>query len=214
MSPISPNRPQPPLPHLRAKSIAASAAPWPTALDAGRRTRLCRLAGSRWIRCRDGAAAVEFALIVFPLFALLVAILQIGVVFLAQQQLESAVEKSARALLTGQTQRGGLTEAQFAATICARLTALFDCSKVMFDVQTARDFPSADVSSPTLAYDANGNIANVWKYNPGAAGDVVVLRVFYQFPVIVGPLRFNLANLSNGKRLLIATAVFEAESYS
>ena len=45
-------------------------------------------------------------------------------------------------------------------------------------------------------------------------GSIVVLRVLYQFPVIPGPLSFNLANLSNGARLLMATSVFEVEPYN
>ncbi|MBY6239864.1 TadE/TadG family type IV pilus assembly protein [Methylosinus sp. Sm6] len=173
-----------------------------------------RSAGVRFFGCRRGAAAIEFALVATPLFALLIGILQIGVVFLAQQQLETAVEKSARTVLTGSAQKSGLTQAQFASALCANLTVLFSCSQVMVDLRSASAFSAADTSAPTLTYDASGNVTNSWSFDMGSAGAVMVLRVMYQFPVVGGPLNVSLANLGNGKRLLMATAVFQVEPYS
>jgi len=164
--------------------------------------------------CRRGAAIVEFAFIAAPLFAALIAICQIGVVFLAQQELESAVEKSARTLLTGEVQQNGLNQTQFSAKVCGGLTALFTCSQVMIDLQTVSAFASVDTSAPALTYDSSGNVTNSWKFQTGGVGSILVLRVIYQFPVVGGPLGFNLANLPNGKRLLMATAVFQVEPYS
>ena len=37
------------------------------------------------------------------------------------------------------------------------------------------------------------------------------MQVMYQWPVFLGPLGFNLSNLPNNKRLLMATAVFRIE---
>ena len=77
-----------------------------------------RPSGAGLLACRRGTAIVEFAFIAAPLFAVLIAICQVGVVFLAQQELESAVEKSARTLLTGEVQKSGLTQAQFTTKVC------------------------------------------------------------------------------------------------
>ncbi|BGE84107.1 pilus assembly protein [Methylosinus sp. 3S-1] len=165
--------------------------------------------------CRRGAAVIEFGFVAAPLFALLVGILQIGVVFLAQQQLETAVEKSARTVFTGNVQKAGVTQAQFASALCANLTVLFNCSQVMVDLRSAgNEFSAADTSVPTFTYDAAGNVTNSWSFDPGGTGKVVVLRVMYQFPVVGGPLNLALANLGNGKRLLMATAVFQVENFS
>lgn len=173
-----------------------------------------RYAVARALACRRGAAAIEFGFVAAPLFALLVGILQIGVVFLAQQQLETAVEKSARTVLTGNVQKAGLTSAQFASALCANLTVLFKCSQVMVDMQSASAFSAASTSAPTFTYDADGNVTNTWSFETGSAHAVMVLRVMYQFPVVGGPLNVALANLGNGKRLLMATAVFQVEPYS
>jgi Flp pilus assembly protein TadG len=173
-----------------------------------------RFVGARAFGCRRGVAAIEFGLVAAPLFALLIGILQIGVVFLAQQQLETAVEKSARTVLTGSVQKAGVTQAQFAAALCANLTVLFSCPQVMVDLRSAAAFSAANTSSPTFTYDADGNVSNTWSFETGSAGTVMVLRVMYQFPVVGGPLNVGLANLGNGKRLLMATAVFQVEPYS
>ncbi|WP_018265255.1 TadE/TadG family type IV pilus assembly protein [Methylosinus sp. LW4] len=173
-----------------------------------------RARGAGLLACRRGGAIVEFAFIAAPLFAILIAICQVGVVFLAQQELESAVEKSARTLLTGAVQKGGLDQTQFKNTVCGGLTALFTCTQVMVDLQSASAFSSVDTSAPTLTYDSSGNVTNSWKFQTGGVGSILVLRVIYQFPVVGGPLGFNLANLPNGKRLLMATAVFQVEPYS
>lgn len=160
-----------------------------------------------------GSTAVEFGLIAIPFIGILVAIIQLGVVCLAQQELETAVEKTARTLLTGSAQTSNLTQSQFAASVCANLPALFTCNKVMIDLRSATSFSSADTSTPTLTYDSNGNVTNTWSYTPGASGSIMVLRVLYQFPVVPMPLGMKLANLSNNTRLLMATAVFQAEPF-
>ncbi|MBI1866832.1 MAG: pilus assembly protein [Methylocystis sp.] len=166
-----------------------------------------------FLRRRDGAVAVEFAMVALPFLALIIAILQIGIVFLAQQELETAVEQSSRLVLTGQAQQQNLSQSNFAAKVCDSLPALFACANLMIDMQTASSFANANASAPTLNFDANGQVTNKWQYQKGNQGDIVVMRVMYQWPVFLGPLGFNLSNLSNGNRLLTATAVFKNEPY-
>jgi len=164
-----------------------------------------------FLRDRRGVTAIEFAMIGLPFIALLVVMFEIGIVCFAQQELETAVEQSARIVLTGQTKN--VSQAQFSNKVCGYLPALFTCSGIMIDLQSATNFASANTSTPTLTYDADGKVTNTWTYNTGTKGDVMVLRVLYQFPIWPGPLAFNLPNLANGKRLLIATAVFQNEPY-
>lgn len=164
-------------------------------------------------RSRDGAVAVEFAIISLPFIAVLFATVQTAVVFFAAQTLESVVEESSRLLLTGQAQSTGMTQTQFQTAVCANVPALFTCSGLMIDVQTASSFTSANTGTPTLTFNGSGQVTNTWQYQPGNPGDIVVVRVMYQWPVLLGPMNFTLANLSNGNRLLMATAVFKNEQY-
>ena len=48
---------------------------------------------------------------------------------------------------------------------------------------------------------------------PRGPGDIVVVRLFYQWPLYVTGLGYNIANLSGSKRLLAATAAFCNEPY-
>ena len=50
-------------------------------------------------------------------------------------------------------------------------------------------------------------------YSPGDVGDIVVVSLYYQWPIYVSMLGNNLANLNGGNRLLTATAVFRVEPY-
>jgi Flp pilus assembly protein TadG len=169
--------------------------------------------GREFAQSRDGAVAIEFALVSLPFLAIVIALFQLGILFLAQQELETAVEKTGRLVLTGQAQTQSLTQSDFSKKVCASLPALFNCPDVMVDMQTATSFADADTSAPKLTYDAQGKVSNTWLYRAGTPGDIVVLRVMYLWPTFLGPLNFKLANLSNGKRLLMATAVFKNESY-
>jgi len=83
----------------------------------------------------------------------------------------------------------------------------------MIDVQTAGSFSNANTSMPGLTFNQQGQVTNTWQYQPGNPGDIVVVRVMYQWPVFLGPLSFNLSNLSNGKRLLMSSAAFKNEPY-
>ncbi len=61
--------------------------------------------------------------------------------------------------------------------------------------------------------DANGNLVQNFQYSPGGPGDIVVVRIMYQWPVYVSLLGLNLSDMSGGKRLLMATAAFRNEPF-
>jgi Flp pilus assembly protein TadG len=171
----------------------------------------------RWPRCssfarhQDGGAALEFAIVAAPAIALMLAILQTALAFFAGQLLETAVVDSSRLILTGQASSNGWSQSQFQTQVCNTVTVLFSCSGIMVDVTTADTFSSANTSMPTLTFNAQGNVSNTWNYTIGGPGDIVVMRVMYQWPVFLGPLGLSLSNESNGNLLLMATAVFKNE---
>jgi Flp pilus assembly protein TadG len=185
------------------------------------RTRLAtcasRLAATdavrRLLRQQEGAAAVEFSLVAAPFLALTFAILETATVFFAGQTLESAVADAGRLIMTGQAQSQGLNESTFKDAVCSKIYGLFDCQGGIYvDVKTYTSFASVDTSSPI---DANGNFnSSNFGYQPGGPSDIVVVRLFYQWPVYVSLLGFNLADISGGKRLLVATAAFRNEPYT
>jgi Flp pilus assembly protein TadG len=171
-----------------------------------RRSRCAAFAGDT-----RGATAVEFALVGAPFLALIIALIQTFLVFFAQEMLESVVRQSARLVMTGQVQAQQMTASTFQQTVCNQVVILFNCSGLMVDMQVASAWSSTNTAMPTLTFNSNGTISNTWQFNPGNAGDIVVLRVMYVWPVILGPLGFNLSNLSNGNRLIMSSAAFQNE---
>jgi Flp pilus assembly protein TadG len=177
--------------------------------------------------CQKGATALEFALVAAPFLALLVALFETALVFFAQRVLDEVTEEASRYILTGQAQQSNVTQSQFLNYVCtgqtpnntptdyspALVNALFNCNNLMVNIENYSNFASANTASPTLSFNQNGTVSNTWNYSPGTPGSIVVVQVMYQWPIILGPLGFNLSNLSNGNRLLVSTAVFRNEPY-
>jgi Flp pilus assembly protein TadG len=164
----------------------------------------------RFRRNRRGSAAVEFALVAPVFFALLFAIIETAIVFFASQVLETITQNSARMILTGQAQTAAYTQAQFQTYVCSQIPALFTCANVYVDVESYSAFTGVTINSQI---DTSKNFVNNMQYNPGGPGDIVVVRLFYQWPLFVTGLGYNISNLAGSKRLLVATAAFRNEPY-
>lgn len=164
----------------------------------------------RFGRNRRGSAAVEFALVAPVFIALLFAILETGFMFFASQVLETGVQDNARLILTGQAQSSAMTQAQFKTNVCNSVSTLFSCSGIYVDVRSFTSFTTLTLTSPL---DANKNFVDNTQYTPGNSGDIVVVRVFYQWPLYVTSLGFNMANMAGNYRLLTATAAFRNEPF-
>jgi len=168
----------------------------------------------RFLRREDGAVAVEFGLVMLPFLAIMFAIMETALVFFASQTLETAVADSARLILTGQAQSQSLTQATFKNAVCARIYGLFDCQNgVYVNVQTYSSFGSITYTPPL---DSNNNlVSSNFVYQPGGPGDIVVVQLFYQWPIYVSLMNLSsLSNMSGNKRLLVATAAFRNEPYN
>jgi Flp pilus assembly protein TadG len=177
--------------------------------------RLARRASPRrFARHQRGAVAVEFGLILLPFLALMFGIMETALVFFADQTLETAVADSARLIMTGQAQTQNLTAATFKNAVCARIYGLFNCQAgVYVNVQTYSSFGSITYTPPI---DTSGNLKTTsFVYQPGGPGDIVVVQLFYQWPIYVSLMNLgNLSNMSGNNRLLVATAAFRNEPYN
>jgi hypothetical protein len=191
----------------------------------------------RFRRSEDGAAAVEFAFIAVPFFALVFAIFELSMIFFGTQMLETATADSARLILTGQQQTednkpkaDGTSKttaeklAAFKKGLCdpapagdrSMLSYLFDCSKIKVDVMSYGCFTGADMTTPTSTFATFTE-----RYQPGSPGNVVVVRVMYpwdtsviNWPIdLVRRLNMNFSNMGTGKRLLMAVTAFRNEPF-
>jgi Flp pilus assembly protein TadG len=172
----------------------------------------------RFRRNRRGSAAVEFALVAPVFFALLFAIIETALTFFAGQVLETGIQDSGRQLYTHQLQDKGLSAAQQAAwfkqDLCDRVKVLLTCP-LDVDVRFYAPGTAITISDPIDAlgnYDGSGL---VFQLPPSGSQATVVVRSFYQWPLFVTGLGYNIANIgrgtSNSKKLLAATTAFHVE---
>ena len=182
--------------------------------DLARHLRRCARELSRFRRSGRGTTAVEFALIAPVFLATLIAVLQTCVFVFAQQTLQNAAMQAGRLIMTGQVQNGNVTQSQFQNDVCPMIKPLFNCNALMVDVQSYSSFSGADTSTPSLTYNGQGQVTNSWSYNPGTPGQVVIVRLIYQWSVVGGPLGFILSNLPNSYSEMMGISAFRVEPYS
>ena len=117
------------------------------------------------IRNRDGAAALEFALVMIPFLALTLAIIETTVMAFTDAVLQNAVTEAARMVRTGQSSvTGGGGASAFSTAVCNQLNGLVDCANLVFDLRSFTSFSAISIPVP----DANGGTAGA-VYNTGAS---------------------------------------------
>lgn len=170
--------------------------------------RLQRLA-VRFARARDGATAVEFALIALPFFALLFGIMELGLLFVLSTTLDNATMKVSRTIRTGNSPPP--TAQSFKNKVCQELGWLAtDCASNLFvDVDTFATFDEIVTPKPI---DANGVVKD-GDYTPGQTSQIMLVRVFYQWSLIAPLVTQAKQNVAGGKTLITSTTTFRNEPY-
>ena len=181
-------------------------------------------------RDKTAGAAIEFALIAPMVISLILATLQLVLVFLAQAALETACEGSARYVLTGQAQTNfqGVYDSnnnlittpqqQFYNYVCAQMPSFMGCGYLFADVTSGASYSTVTLGEPTWTFDSKGNVTNTFSYNPGTQGAIVVVRLYYFWPVI-SIFGFNITSVTDTNAnsamydVLIATSVAKTEGY-
>jgi Flp pilus assembly protein TadG len=169
----------------------------------------------RWKAFREdrrGVAAVEFALIAMPFFVMTFGMIEIIMIFIMNITLDYGVQEAARRVRTGELQNAGENLASFKTTVCGELHDLMDCDgKLTIDVRTFDSFTATELETPI---DDEGEFKDDgMTFQPGAANQIVIVRAFYQWPLITPVISAPLSNMSNGRRLLVATAAFRNEPF-
>ncbi len=180
----------------------------PARLQAARR-RACRA----FVRDERGVTAIEFGILALPFFAIIGAILETAIVFLASQVLDSAVQDSGRLIRTGQAQLNNYTAADFQTAICSELFSMFNCANLQIKVSTITDFASATVVSPIDNSQATAPWTLVPAYCPGVGKNIIMVQAYYKWPVILNFDGFDLQSSPDGTRLLGAVRVFQNEPF-
>lgn len=168
----------------------------------------------RFARARQGATAVEFAFVAAPFLLLLFAIIELALVFVVTTGLDGATTEAARQIRTGAFQQaGGGSRTTFKTLVCNNLPALPNsCDDNLFvDVRTFNTFAdlSANMAQPGATFSESKTC-----FSPGAARDIVLVRVYYRWPLVTPGITAVFADLGGDKRLLSSVAVFRNEPYN
>lgn len=184
-----------------------------------------------FVRAADGATAVEFALVAFPFFLLIFAILEIAMVFMISTTLESSMSRSARTIRTGELQTGNAARStprtptqlagDFKSTICANLGWLEGscASNLSVDVRTFTQFNSVDNNDPiNTSTNSSGQTVRTFNsgaltFTPGGPQDIVLVRAFYRYQVLTPLMNPGLVELAGGENLITTSTVFRNEPY-
>ena len=170
----------------------------------------------RFARDERGAEALEFALVSFPFIALVLGILELGMIFLISTTLENATMDASRRIRTGELQTaGGSVQTAFMDTICGEMTwmgTVTACEATLsVDVRTLTAFQNAGLPDPVT-----GKVFNkaALTFVPGNANDIVLVRAYYPWTLFTPSLDGNLYQLANGQTLIKSTATFRNEPYT
>lgn len=140
------------------------------------RAIMTRPSGRGFFAKDDGAAAVEFAMVALPFLALTVGILEIGVDYFFNSQIDYATQAAVEDIRSGRVQAQALTASSFKSTLlCPRLPGL-TCESLIVNVATIK------VWSDWNAYAGPVNPA-VQNWCPGASADRVLVQVAYPVPL-------------------------------
>jgi Flp pilus assembly protein TadG len=188
----------------------------------------------RLFRSKDGAAAIEFALLAIPYFIIVFAIIETFVAYTAEQLVANAVDTMGRKLRTGNitynhtTTTNNKTEAEFRRLFCGEISILIQCSeaeittraqtnKLWIDVRSYNEFSNMPTTLPMNASGDLDTSTTSISYAPGGPGTKNMLRAYYKWDIITDLLRPYISNVrpTQGSKyfLIVETSVFKNEDY-
>lgn len=165
---------------------------------------------SRFVHFRtdeNGATIVEFAMLAFPFFVLIFAIIETSLFFFANQYLETAVDDTMRLFRTGQL-GPATTDEIFKRELCGRINVLFDCDEIRTDVQVSNRFDQ--LLDPDPLDDEGEFIPGGFAQN--CARCVVQISASYKWPVYTNFPARNVENASDFT-LMNVVAVSQTEPF-
>jgi Flp pilus assembly protein TadG len=165
----------------------------------------------RFGAARQGATAVEFALIAPAFIATLFAIIQTTLYLFAQQTLQTAAVQAGRLIMTGSAQTSGLTASQFQNDVCPLVSAVFTCGNLVINVQNYSSFSSASTAAPAVY--SSGSTLSSGSYSLGTQGEIMVVQISYPWPVFGIPIGSVLSNTGYGTTQMMGVSAFRVEPY-
>jgi Flp pilus assembly protein TadG len=179
------------------------------------------------IKNEEGVAAVELALIAPAFFLLMIGIVEVFLIMLAQNVMESSTFAASRGGKTGYMMVSKTREETILEILKQQAGSLLDTSKVTINSKSYAEF--SNIGQPEPFVDANGNgvrdlnenytdvnangqyDTDMGSLGPGAAGQIVVYTVNYPWPIFTPMMQQFFG--TNGILNLSARTVVRNEPY-
>lgn len=183
---------------------------------------------------RNGATAIEFAILIVPFMLVVFATMETFIAFTAEQLAANAVDKLARDVRTGAITFGmgrpatDMTETQFRQAFCDEVSVLIKCTsteaatpdKLYIDFEEVASFSDIQTDIPRVSSDSYSDLdTTAFSFTPGNTSAINSLRIYYRWEVTTDILRPLIANLtrdgddSPSEFLIVATTAFRNEAY-
>jgi len=171
---------------------------------------------------KEGATAIEFALLALPFFMLLFAILELAIIFFISSTLNFAVSEAGRQIRTGNYQNCG--QASFKTLVCNNMLTVGDCqNRLRIDVVSGANFSSITLPAPpeppepdpdpnaVIPPIPNGQYQGVVETS---ANVPVIVRGLYYYNLILPKELTRLGNLGDQDiHLINSTTAFQNEPF-
>ncbi len=168
----------------------------------------------RFKKNEDGATAVEFAIVAGPFFLLVFAIIETSLLFFANQYIETVVDDVARLYRTGQLTNIS-TQSDLKQEMCRRVVALFDCNKLILQVDVSPKFSTLPPPPTSTDADSSGVYAPTERFPPYfCSKEVLQFTASYLWPIYAN---YSAPLVSDGLKdaaLISVTAVVRTEGFA
>ncbi|PCJ58089.1 MAG: hypothetical protein COA65_08560 [Rhodospirillaceae bacterium] len=179
-------------------------------------------------RCRSGSTAVEFAFAMPVLAAALVGLLELAMIMFVTTLMEGGLRESARFGITGFAPQGISREQRILDIVAEHTIGLVDVAQAEMTTLVYPTFDDIGESEPYTDdapangiydigesfVDINGNgqwDADMGASGAGAAGDIVVYTLAYDWPLLTGLLGAFIGE--DGKIRLAASVAVQNEPF-
>jgi Flp pilus assembly protein TadG len=160
----------------------------------------------KFARNTRGAAALEFAVIALPLFTMIFAVMELALVFLISISLEDAASTMARQIRVGTITPPGVAVtastaaapdlATFKQDLCQYILLVPSTTcknQIQVDIQPFSNFTATTLPNPISGQTFSSSSLC---YGSGTPGEVVLMRVYYLWPLLTPFLLNGLENVT------------------
>lgn len=159
-------------------------------------------------RSRKGAAAVEFTLVAFPFFLLIMSIIEFGLIGLSSATVKNGVREAARMSRVGSAQC--MSREEMTTAICENSTFAPNCEANMDVRQIVFSTGwQANIDEQTATFDD----ATTNDFQVARGGDVVVVQAVYSWE-IVSPIVSPFLGDREGNFPFRQSFAFQAEGFA